>query len=62
LTPVNLSRFAGEVETCNVEGEGERVGTQRYVPTRSPSPSVLTHLDLSHSVGEVVSHVAQVGL
>ena len=27
--PQNLSRFAGEVETRSVEGEGDRVGTQQ---------------------------------
>ncbi len=41
---LHLSRFAGEVKTRSVEGEGDRVAPQQShssVPTRSPLPSTL---------------------
>ncbi len=60
LRTQNLSRCAGEV------GAQRRVRVLRHppnllraaakfrsVPTRSPSPSALTHLDLSRAAGEV---------
>jgi hypothetical protein len=47
---VHLSRYAGEVKTRSVEGEGRNARPLRAL---RPSPSVLTHLDLSRVAGEV---------
>lgn len=51
--PRALAARAGEVEMRGIEGEGDRVGGMHSVPPRSPSPSALPRLDLSHFAGEV---------